>query len=103
MFPMLFARICCCTSNRVAGDLTLHDAHAGSLITMLQKAISVLQMISSPIKVFGYFFCSQSWHAVQQIVKRMGIAGAMMLVCRHCNDNVAKRDFSNGRLTHWQG
>ena len=48
---------------------------------MLQNAISVLQMISSPIEVLGYFFCSQSWHAVEQIVKRTVISGAMTLSC----------------------
>ena len=74
-----------------------------TVITMLQNAISVSQIISSPIKVFGDFFCSHPWHAVEQIVNRTVISDAMMLVCRHCNDNVAKRDFSNGRLMHRHG
>ena len=68
-----------------------------TVITILQNAISVLQMISSSIKVLGYFFCSQSWHAIEQIVKWTVTLGAMMLVCRHCNNNVAKGDFSNGK------
>ena len=38
-----------------------------TVITMLRNAISVLQMISSPIKVFGYFFCSRSWHALSKL------------------------------------
>ena len=74
-----------------------------TVITILQNAIWVLQMISSSIKVLGYFFCSQSWHAIEQIVKWTVTSGAMMLVCHHCNDNVAKRDFSNGntRASAW--
>ena len=70
-------------------ETTWHSC-AVIVITMLQNAISVLQIISSPIKVFGYFFCSQSWHAIEQYVKRMVISNAMMLVCRYCNDNVVK-------------
>ena len=50
-------------------------------------------MISSAIKVFGYLFCSQSRHAVEQIVKRTVIWDAMALMWIHCNYNVAKRDF----------
>ena len=61
---------------------------------MLQNAISVLQMISSAIKVFGYFFCSQSWHAVEQIAKLTVIWDPMALIWSHCNDNAAKCDFS---------
>ena len=62
-------------------------------MTMLQNSISVLQMISSANKVFGYLFCSQSWHAVEQIVKRTVISDAMALIWSRCNDNAAKRDF----------
>ena len=31
MFPLLLVKICCSTNNRVAGDLTLHDALVVSL------------------------------------------------------------------------
>ena len=64
-----------------------------TVMTMLQYAISVLQMISPAIKVFGYFSCSQSCHAVEQIFKRTMIWHAMALVWSHCNDNTAKCNF----------
>ena len=65
-----------------------------TVMMMLQNAISVLQMISSAFKVFGYFFCSQSWHAVEQIAKLTVIWDPMALIWSHCNDNAAKCDFS---------
>ena len=60
---------------------------------MFQNAISVFQMISFPIEMCGCFFCAQSWHGVEQIVKRTVIWDAMVRVWSHCKDNVAKRDF----------
>ena len=60
---------------------------------MLENAISVLQMISSQITQFDFFFCCQPWHAVKQIVKRTVIWDAMALMWSHCNDNAAKLDF----------
>ena len=58
---------------------------------MLQNAISVLQMISSPIKCLDISFALG--HAAEQIGKWTVISDAMALMWSHCNDNVAKRDF----------
>ena len=63
-------------------------------MTMLQNAISVLQIFSSAIQMCGCLFCSQSWHAVEQIVNRTVIWDAMALMWSHCNGNAAKCDFS---------
>ena len=76
---------------------------AVTVITMLQSSISILHIISSQIKVFGYLFFFQSWHAVEQIVKRTVISDVVMLLCHNCNDNVTKHDLSNGRPTHRHG
>ena len=64
-----------------------------TVITMLHNAISVSQMILFPIKMRGNLFCSESWHAAEQIVKRTVIWGTMALMWSYCNDNAAKRDF----------
>ena len=53
-----------------------------TVITMLQNAISVLQMIISPIREFRCVFWSQS----EQIVKRSEIWDAITLLWHHCKD-----------------
>ena len=63
------------------------------VMTMLQNVISVIQMISFPIKTCGCFFCSQSWHAIEQIVERTVIWDAMALMWTPCNNNAAKCNF----------
>ena len=62
------------------------------VMTMLQNAISVLQMISFPIKTCGFSF-ALSWHAIEQIVKRTVIWDAMALMWIPCNDDAANCDF----------
>ena len=97
MFSLLLARICCWTNTQVAGETTWHSCGV-TVITMLQNEISVLQMISSPIKVFGIkvfgdFSCSETHHAVKEIVNRTVIWDAMALIWSHCNDNAGTCDF----------
>ena len=98
MFSLLIARICCWTNNRVAGIWNNMTLMWVTVITMLQNEISVLQIISSPIKVFGIkvfadFSCSETRHAVEEIVNRTVIRDAMALIWSHCNDNAGTCDF----------
>ena len=53
---------------------------------MLQNAILVLQMITSPVRECGGVICYQQGHAVEQTLERLVIGSIMTLMWRHCNN-----------------
>ena len=99
--PFLLARTCFWTNSQAAGIWhTMVLICCVTAIAMLSNAISVLQIITSPIREFRCFFSSQPRHAVEQTVKGSVIWDAITLMWRHCKDNAVKHGFSNGRFTH---
>ena len=55
--------------------------------TMLQNAISILQMIKSAVRECGGKLCYYPGRAVEQTVEWMVIGNIMTLMWRHCNNN----------------
>ena len=54
---------------------------------MLQNAISVLQMITSPMRECGGLLCYHPGHAIEKTIERLVIGNIMTLMWRHCNNN----------------
>ena len=59
-----------------------------TVITKLQNAISVLQIIKLPVRECGGLLYYQSGHAVERTVERLVIGNIMTLMWRHCNNNL---------------